>query len=109
MLSWAFVAFSAAIGLGLALIAGRLRRAAPVHGSMGLAGLALLAASLWRGPQHGAVAWDALVLAGAAACGGAAIFCLGRARRPAPGLLILLHATAGGLAYLLLAGFVLGR
>ncbi len=109
LLVWAFLAFSVAVALGLALLAGQPRRAALVHGAMGLAGLALLAVSLWRGAPRGPFAWDALALASAAACGGALFHGLARAGRRAPALLIPLHATAGGLAYLLLAGFVFGR
>ncbi len=109
MLFSAFLVFSAAVALGLALLAGRFRRAALVHGAAGLTGLALLAASLWRGAPRGPFAWDALVLAALAATGGTLIYLLTRAKRSTPGLLIMLHATAGGLAYLLLAGFVFGR
>ena len=109
MLIFCFCALSLAVGLGAFLAAGLFRRAALVHGSAGLAGLGALALALRRGSLGGPFAWDAMVLAGAAALGGVVLFGLGWKRRTRPGLLVTLHAMAGGLAYLLLAGFVLGR
>jgi hypothetical protein len=105
----AFCLLSLAVGLGACLVAGRLYRAALVHGLAGLGGLAALCVALARGALRGAVALDTAVLLAAAALGGVVLYALGRARRPRPGLVVLLHAMAGGLAYLLLAGVALRR
>lgn len=110
MLILAFAALSLGVVLGALLLAGRRRRRlAPVHGLAGLTGLACLAFALWRGALHGPFALDALGLAAAAFAGGIWIYTLASRRLPRPGLLVALHAMAGGLAYLLLAGFVFGR
>ena len=71
--------------------------------------MGVLASALRRGSFGGPFAWDMVVLAGGAAFGGIILYALAHRRRPRPGLLVALHATAGGLAYLLLAGFVFGR
>ncbi len=99
----------AAALLGAFLAAGHLRRAALLHGAAGLAGLLALCLAMARGSPRGPFAWDALVLLVAAFAGGLALYGLSLRRRRPPGLLVLLHATAGGLATLLLSGFVLGR
>ena len=101
-----FGLLSVAVLLGAFLIAGRLRRWALLHGGAGLVGVVTLALALWQGRLHGPFAWDAMVLGAGALAGGAVIY-MWRGRRPA--LLVGLHATAGGLAYLLLSGFAFGR
>ena len=109
MLFFGFCALSIAVGLGGALAAGRFRRAAVAHGVAGLAGLGAITLALDHGGFRGAFAWDAVVLAAGAALGGIVLYGLGRGRRARPGLLVTLHAMAGGLAYVLLAGFVFGH
>ncbi len=109
MLVLGFCVLSLTVALGACLAAGRFTRAALLHGGSGLAGLAAIALAVWRGTLRGPFAIDALVLLTAAFCVGAVFYVLALKRRPRPGLAVLLHGMAGGLAYLLLAGFVFGR
>ena len=109
MLLFGFAALCITVALGTFLAAGRLLRAALLHGSAGLAGLAALSLALSRGMLSGPFAWDALGLVAAAFAGGLLLYGLARQRKPRPGLLVFVHAMAGGLGTLLLAGLVLGR
>ncbi len=109
MLPLGFSLLCVAVMLGACLLAGRLYRASLLHGAAGLAGLVAIGLALSRGSLRGPFAWDALVLLAAAGAGGVVLYALARRRLPRPGLLVMLHATAGGLATLLLAGFVFGR
>jgi drug/metabolite transporter (DMT)-like permease len=109
MLLVAFTLLSLAVLLGLCLLAGRLHRASIVHGAAGAAGLLCLVLAWRQSALSGAFARDAIVLLAAGLCGGLQIAVLKRAGRASPGLLIFLHASAGGLAYLLVAGFAFGR
>ncbi len=109
MLVTSFAFFSLAVLMGALLLAGRLQKAPVVHGASGAIGLALLIRAWWRGILSGPFALDAIVLLSAGFCGGLLIALLHRQGRPSPGLLLFLHASAGGLAYLLLAGFVFGH
>ncbi len=109
MLGASFALLSIAVPLGGLMLAGKLQRLAILHGLAGAAGLALLILA-WRHAQlQGPFALDALVLLAGALCGGLLIAALIWRKRPIPGLILALHAAAGGLAYLLLAGFVFGH
>ena len=108
MLILCFAVLSGTVFLGGLLLAGRARRLAIVHGASGAVGALALGLALRGGALRGPFAWDALGLAGLALLGGLGLaFIWRRGRRP--GLVVFLHASAGGLAYLLLAGFVFGR
>ena len=109
MLTYCFILLSIAMVLGGCLLAGKLGRLAVVHGAAGAAGLVLLVVAWRHARLSGPFALDALVLLAAGFCGGLLIATLKWRQRPAPGLLLILHATAGGLAYLLLAGFLFGH
>ena len=99
---------SLAVPLGGLLAAGRARSWALAHGALGAAGAVALILALRGGHPSGLFAWDAMALLIGAAAGGLGLATLWRrSRRPA--LIVFLHASAGGLAYLLLAGFVLGN
>ncbi len=98
-----FALLSLTVLLGACLLAGRLYRARLVHGLCGAAGLAALLLAFRAGTLSGPFAADALGLAAAALLGGIYLALRGRGT----GLVVLLHGLAGGLAYLLLAGFVL--
>jgi hypothetical protein len=109
MLAVSFVILSATVGMGAYLLA-RGRPGLPMlHGASGAAGLVALVLALRGHALSGVFAQDAAWLLAAGFCGGLAIAIFKARGRPAPGLLLLLHATAGGLAYLLLAGFVFGH
>jgi len=108
MLPISFVILSFTVALGAYMFARRPPPLPIVHGVSGAAGLAVLILAFRRHALGGPFAWDAAVLLAAGLCGGLAIATLKWRGRPTPGLLLLLHATAGGLAYLLLAGFVFG-
>jgi hypothetical protein len=108
MLLGSFVALSLAVVIGGFMLAGKLSRLAILHGAAGATGLLLLILSWRHAALRGPFAMDALVLAAAALCGGLVVATLNYLGRPAPGLLLLLHGAAGGLAYLLLAGFIFG-
>ncbi len=119
MLRTAFALLSAAVLLGAALSARhvgawRLRGWWPgvAHGCLGAAGLVALALALRAGVLAGPFAWDAAGLAGAALASGLGVAAIAwrRRRTPAglPGGLVVLHATLGGIGYLILAGFALG-
>jgi hypothetical protein len=108
MLAIAFVVLSATVAMGAYLLV-RGRPGLPIlHGASGAAGLAALVLAL-RGRSMGIFAQDAAWLLAAGLCGGLAIATFKARGRPTPGLLLVLHATAGGLAYLILAGFVFGH
>ena len=109
MLAFSFLSLCFAVALGAFLAAGRLRQLALPHGAAGLAGLAALSLALSRGTLRGPFAWDALGLVAAAFAGGLLIYALAYRRKPRPGLLVFVHAIAGGLGTLLLAGFVLAQ
>jgi hypothetical protein len=109
MLGLCFAILSLTVLLGLCLLAGRLYRAATIHGLGGGIGLVLLLSVLRRGGLAGPFAVDSAVLLAGAFAGGLTLWLLSRRGRARPQLLIFLHATAGGLAYLLLAGFAFGR
>ena len=109
MLVLGFCALSLGVALGACLLTGRFYRVALVHAAAGLTGLVAIAASMRQGGLRGPFAWDALVLLAAAFAGGLFLYGLRYRRRPRPGLVVALHATAGGLAYLLLSGFVFGQ
>ena len=78
------------------------------HGLPGAAGLALMALALTRGAYRGAVANDAILLAGSAFALGLYLAWSAWLRRRPPSAVVFLHATLGGLGGLLLAGFLLG-
>ncbi len=104
MLILSFALLSAGVCLGLTLLGGRWRRMAVVHGWLGGLGLA----AFWlgfRAMKHPSVfGWDvAFLLAGALAGGLSLAYVWAQGRRP--GIVVFLHASAGGMAYLLLAGF----
>ncbi len=105
MLVLCFAALSVTVLLGGLLAGGRARRLAIVHGALGALGTVALGLALRRSTLSGPFAWDALALAVAALAGGLAIWTFWRRGRR-PGLVVFLHASAGGLAYLLVAGFV---
>ncbi len=107
MLVTSLALLSLAVGLGSLLLAGRARRGAIIHGVAGGAGLGVLAVAWRAGVPHGPVGWDVLGLLVAALAGGLCLATVWRRGRR-PGLAVFLHAMAGGLAYLLLAGFMLG-
>ena len=109
MLVTSFAFLSLAVLLGALLLAGLLQRASVIHGGSGLLGLACLFLAWRQARLSGPFALDAIVLLAGGLCGGGLIAILHRQGRPPPGLLLFLHASAGGLAYLLLAGFVFGR
>jgi hypothetical protein len=109
MLIGCLAALSLAVLLGACILAGVLRRGALVHGFSGALGLTFLVLAWRQAELSGPFAGDAVVLLGAGLCGGLLIGVLHRLGRPSPGLLLFLHASAGGLAYLLLAGFVFRR
>ncbi len=100
-----FAAFSVTVLLGGLLTAGRARRLAVVHGALGALGTVALGLALRRAALSGPFAWDGFALALAALAGGLAMWTFWRKGRR-PGLVVFLHASAGGLAYLLVAGFV---
>jgi hypothetical protein len=109
MLRLSFVILSATVAMGGYLLA-RGRPGLPIlHGASGAAGLVALILALRGRALSGVFAQDAAWLLGAGLCGGLAIATFKARGRPVPGLVLLLHATAGGLAYLLLAGFVFGH
>jgi hypothetical protein len=106
MLAIAFAILSATVAMGAFLLV-RGRPGLPIlHGGSGAAGLACLVVALRAKTLSGVFAQDAAWLLAAGLCGGLAIATFKARGRPTPGLVLLLHATAGGLAYLLLAGFV---
>ncbi len=105
MLAMCFAALSVTVLLGGLLVAGWARRLAVVHGAFGAMGTVALGLALRRAALHGPFAWDAFALAVAALAGGIAMWTVWRRGRR-PGLVVFLHASAGGLAYLLVAGFV---
>ncbi len=109
MLILSFYALCLTVALGAFLAAGYLRRAALLHAASGLTGLAALWVAVSRARLSGPFAWDALGLVAAAFAGGGLLYVLARRRKPRPGLLVFVHAIAGGLGTLLLAGFVFGR
>ena len=109
MLTLSFCALCLTVTLGTFLAAGHLRRAALLHGAAGLAGLVAFWIALSHAAIGGPFAWDGLGLVAAAFAGGVVLYVLARRRRPRPALLVFVHAVAGGLGTLLLAGFVLGR
>ena len=105
LLTVCFAALSVTVVLGGLLAAGRARRLAVVHGALGASGTLALGLALRRAALHGPFAWDGFALAVAALAGGLAMWTFWtKGRRP--GLVVFLHASAGGLAYLLVAGFV---
>ncbi len=108
MLVGCFVALSLAVAIGGFMLAGRFSRLAILHGAAGATGVLLLGLAWRHAALRGPFALDSLVLAAAALCGGLVVAALKYLGRPAPGLLLLLHGAAGGLAYLLLAGFIFG-
>ena len=96
--------------LGSVLLSGRwigwtLRIA---HAVPSAAGLALMVLALHRGTLHGAVATDAILLAGSGFVLGLYLAWSAWTRRRPPSATIMLHVTFGGLGGLLLAGFLLG-
>ncbi len=109
MLAIAFVILSATVAMGAYLLA-RGRPGLPIlHGASGAAGLVLLVFALRAKALSGVFAQDAAWLLAAGLCCGLGIATFKARGRPTPGLLLLLHASAGGLAYLLVAGFVFGH
>jgi hypothetical protein len=60
-------------------------------------------------PASDVLAQDAIWLLALGFCGGLFIAWQTWRGRPVPGLVFLLHGTAGGLGYLLLAGLVFGH
>ncbi len=109
MLAFSFAILSLTVILGACLVAGRLYRAAFVHGGSGAAGLLLFLWVLKAGGIGGPFAIDAAVLLAAALGGGVTLWALSRSGRGRPALVVFLHASAGGVAYLLLAGFLFGK
>ena len=108
MLVLSFGALCLTVALGALLASGRLRRAALLHGAAGLAGVVALWIAVSRARLSGPFAWDTLGLVSTAFAGGVLLYALACRRRLRPGLLVFVHAIAGGLGTLLLAGFVLG-
>jgi hypothetical protein len=108
MLMVCFAILSMTVGLGAVLVAGRRGWLAMIHGVSGAAGLAVLALAFRRGLLNGKLALDVLVLLAAGFCGGLLMASYGWRRRRPPGLVLLLHAFAGGVAYLMLFGFAFG-
>jgi hypothetical protein len=102
-----FALLSIAMLLGGLLVSGRARRWTVLHGGCGGLGALALAVAMGNKALSGPFATDALVLVGLAFAGGLGLATLARGSRPA--LVVFLHATAGGLGTLLLAGFVLHR
>ena len=109
MLVVSFTLLSLAVVIGGFMLAGRLYRVAVVHGALGGFGLAALFFAWKQARLSGPFAIDALVLLALAFAGGLGMAALHWRGRPSPGLLLFLHASFGGLAYLLLAGFVFHR
>jgi hypothetical protein len=109
MLTASFAILSLTVGLGACLAAGRLHRMALIHGLSGAAGLVFLLLALRAHALRGPFATDAAALAGLALLGGGALAAFTWRGLARPALVVLLHGLAGGLAYLLLAGFVLNR
>jgi len=109
MLALGFVILSATVAMGAYLLARGCPGLPVAHGASGAAGLIVLVLAFRRGAMAGVFAQDTAWLLAAGLCGGCAIAAFKWRGRPPPGLLLFLHATAGGLAYLLLAGFVFGR
>ena len=103
-----FLALSVTMALGGLLLAGRARRWTLLHGVCGAVGAASLVLALGSGALNGTFALDAAVLAVLALAGGLSLATIWRRGRR-PGLVVFLHASAGGLAYLLLAGFIFTR
>jgi len=109
MLTISFIILSATVAMGAYLLARGYPGLPIVHGASGAAGLLALVLAFRAHALSGVFAQDAAWLLAAGLCGGIAIATFKARGLPTPGLLLLLHATAGGLAYLLLAGFVFGR
>ena len=103
MLTISFALLSLTVALGALFLTGRAFQAALVHGGAGAAGLATLGLALRAGHLHGQFAWTVFGLLAAALCGGITLAVRGRSA-----LVVFLHAMAGGVAYLLLAGLALG-
>jgi hypothetical protein len=109
MLGFSFGILSCTVVLGLYLWTNRTRRLGLIHGSSAAAGLLTLFLALRGHPISGTLAQDAVWLIALGFCGGLFIAWQGMHGRAAPALVFLLHGTAGGLGYLLLAGLVFGH
>jgi chromate transport protein ChrA len=106
MLILCFSLLSLTVLLGASLLAGHFRRFAWVHGAIGALGSIALAFASWHALGLGKIGGASLALLAVGLCGGVLIAVLQWRGRPAPGLVLFLHAIFGGLAYLLLAGIV---
>ncbi len=102
-----FALLFTAVLLGGLLVSGRARRFALLHGGCGGLGALALLQALTARELSGPFATDAVVLVGLAFAGGLGLATLSRQTRP--GLVVFLHASAGGLGTMLLAGFVFHR
>jgi hypothetical protein len=109
IVGFSFAFLSCTVVLGFYLWTNRTKRLGIVHGSCAAAGLLTLALAMRRHPVAGVLAQDAIWLIGLGFCGGLFIAWQAFHGRAVPGLAFLLHATAGGLGYLLLAGLVFGH
>ncbi len=113
MLPLGFLLLAATVGMGAYMLARGPGRIHMVHGTAGAFALLLVILGL-RAQPHPSAHTSAIGLDIAGLLVGG--LCLGlylatlwsRGQRP-PGLVVFLHATAGGLAFLLLAGLVLGH
>jgi len=108
MLIVCFAILSVTVSLGAVLVAGRRGWLPIIHGVSGAAGLAVLALAFRAGALSGKLGVDILVLLAAGFCGGLLLASYGWRRRRPSGLVLLLHAFAGGVAYLMLFGFAFG-
>jgi hypothetical protein len=114
-----FALLSAAVLIGAGLAALRASRrvwrgwwpgwlTAAVHGTLGAAGLAALAAAIATGSLHGPFAWDAAILIAAALLSGLAMAYRVLRTHSGPGAVLLLHISLAVIGYLLVIGLALG-
>jgi hypothetical protein len=104
-----FVILSCTVGMGAYLTRKRPQYLSFVHGGSGFIGLTVLLVAMKEHLLSGKFADDAVVLLMSGLFLGLVMTTLERRGKNPPMAVLLVHASVGGLAYLLVAGLAFGR